>query len=182
MPKKANHLRSEIVQNIREGKSPQSLAEKRQIEKELREAKDAEKKRKAKENLTFGRYFEETYFPNAKANKKAWSWKRERSLFKLWISPVIGKMPLKDIRPLNLERIKSNMVKGSQSPRSINYALAVIRQVYNSAKQNRIYGGESPLIGVTKPKAENKRIKFLTHTEADNLMKALKKKIKKYMK
>ena len=158
------------------GKGPQTLNEKRRIEKEQKEAKEAEKRRMTKENLTFAQYFDETYFPNAQANKKEWSWKREKSLFKLWISPVIGKMPLKDIMPLNLEKIKRNMVKAEKSPRSINYALAVIRQVYNSAKQNRIYSGDSPLIGVNKLKVDNKRYRFLTHTEANNLMNILKKR------
>ena len=158
------------------GKGPQTLDEKRRLEKDQKEAKAAEKRRKAKEKLTFGQYFKETYFPNAKANKIDWSWKREKSLFKLWISPVIAEMPLKDIRPLNLEKIKRNMIKADKSPRSINYALAVIRQAYNSAKQNRIYTGDSPLIGVSKLKVDNKRFRFLTHTEADNLMDILKKR------
>jgi integrase len=152
--------------------------EKRRLEKDQREAKAAEKIRKAKEELTFGQYFKETYFPNAKANKKEWTWKREKSLFKLWISPVIGKIPLKNIMPINVEKIKRNMIKAGKSPRSINYALALIRQVYNSAKQNRIYSGDSPLVGVNKLQFDNKRYRFLTHAEADNLLDILKKKNK----
>jgi len=47
---KANGIRAEIVQNIKEGKSPQSLAEKRQIEAERIKAEN-EKREQGKESL-----------------------------------------------------------------------------------------------------------------------------------
>lgn len=77
------------------GKGPQTLNEKRRLEKEQKEAKTAEKIRKAKENLTFAQYFDETYFPNAQANKKEWGCKREKSLFNLLNFPSYLKSVIK---------------------------------------------------------------------------------------
>ena len=173
---KASLVLADLKKNQLTGEGPQTLAEKRTLENERRESEIAEKKRKAKDQLTFGKYFEETYLPNAQGNKIGWSWKREKSLFKLWISPVIGDMPLKNINPINLERIKRIMMDAGKAPASINYALAVIRQVFNSAKQNRFFAGDSPVKSVKKLKVDNKRFRYLSESEANKLTEALIKK------
>jgi integrase len=152
------------------GEGPQTLGEKRELAQEAKKAEIERKERLSKDQLTFRQYFMDTYFPGAKSNKKEWSWKREQSLLKLWIDPVVGKLPLKDIRPLHLERIKKNMTDAKKSPRSIHYALAVIRQVFNSARKNRLFQGISPVTGVSKPKIDNGRQRFLTRAEADSLL------------
>ena len=155
------------------GEGPQTLQEKRQVAKEIKEAEAAELKRKAKENLSFEAYFSDKYFPTSQANKKTDSWRREKNLFELWIKPVIGKMPFKDIRPLHMERIKKNMTDAKKAPRSIQYALAVVRQVYNHAIKNEFYIGDCPACKVAKPKFDNKRTRFLTYEEAELLLKNL---------
>jgi len=68
---KANRIRAELVQNIREGKSPQSLAEKRQIENERKEAEEQKRKLKEKEETIFGEVADE-FIKWGKANKKDW--------------------------------------------------------------------------------------------------------------
>jgi integrase len=130
-------------------------------------------KRKAKENIGFEDYFSDKYFPTSQAEKKKDSWRREKNLFELWIRPVIGKMPFKDIRPLHMERIKKNMADATKAPRSIQYALAVVRQVFNHAIKNEFYVGDCPACKVAKPKFDNKRTRFLSYKEADLLLKDL---------
>jgi predicted RNA-binding protein with RPS1 domain len=68
---KVNRIRVELVQNIREGKSPQSLAEKRRIENERKEAEEQKRKLKEKEEKTFGEVATE-FIKWAKTNKKDW--------------------------------------------------------------------------------------------------------------
>ena len=147
------------------GKGPQTLAEKRDLENEKKEMAKAEQERMEKENLTFSNYFTERYFPEAKINKHWRSYSREDSLFRIWIEPVVGKMPLKDIRPFHLERIKKNMFDAEKAPRSIQYALAVVRQIFNHAIRNDFFMGDNPARKVKKPKVDNRRIRFLTHEE-----------------
>jgi integrase len=91
----------------------------------------------------------------------------------LWISPVIGELPLKDIAPIHMERIKKNMADAGRAPRSIRYALAVIRQVFNFARYNNLFIGDSPTANVKMPQKDNRRLRFLTHDEADRLLAAL---------
>jgi integrase len=169
-PKKASNLLADLRKNHLTGEGPQTLAEKRVLENEKREVAHAAKDREAREAIPLQEYFLKSYFPEAQTNKKQDSWRRENNLFNLWINPVIGKMPFKNVRPFHLEKIKKNMADAGQAPRSIQYALAVVRQVVNHAIRNEVYSGDNPARKVTKPKIDNRRMRFLTHEEADLLL------------
>jgi len=172
--KKASLVLSDLKKAHLTGEGPQTLAEKRAFENERRDQERFEKERIEKETLSFSNYFRERYFPEAKVNKGWRSYQREDSLHRLWIEPVIGKMPFKDIRPFHLERIKKNLVDAERSARSIQYAFAVVRQVFNHAIKNRTFDGESPTKNVTRPKVDNKRERFLKQEEAKLLLEDLK--------
>ena len=91
-------------------------------------------------------------------------------MFKKWISPTIGNTSMKDISLFALEKLKDKMKKANLSPRSISYALAVIRQVFNYAKRFELYNGDNPTGKVKKPTEDNRRDRFLTHKEAELLL------------
>jgi integrase len=102
--------------------------------------------------------------------------RREKNLFHLWINPVIGDKPLRKIDILDLERIKKRMSDASRSARTVQYCLAVIRQVFNLARALGIYQGDNPVSKVKKPSVDNRRLRFLTREEADLLLAELKKR------
>ncbi len=172
-PKKASIVLSDLKKNHLTGEGPQTLAEKRAIELEKKELERARLAQLERDTLTFSNYFINRYYPESKTNKNWRSYSREDGLFRLWIEPVIGKMPFKDIRPFHLEKIKRNMTHAGKAPRSIQYALAVVRQVFNHAIKNEVFSGDNPASKVTRPKVDNRRIRFLTHQEADFLLKNL---------
>ena len=161
------------------GEGPTRLSEKRELAREDKAHKEAEKKRQENDALTFGRFFRETYFPQAKANKSQRSWLREEQFFHLWISPVIEEKPLKKVSPLDLERIKKNMADAGRAPRTIHYCLAVIRQVFNLARMLNLYQGDNPATKVKKPQIDNRRLRFLSKDEADRLLEDLKQRSQK---
>jgi len=66
------------------------------------------------------------------------------------------------------------MKVAGKSPRSIQYCLAVIRQVFNHAFRYSVFSGENPVKKVKIPKVDNKRLRFLTFDEADDLLNLLK--------
>jgi integrase len=173
-PIKASHILADLKKAHLTGEGPQTLTEKRFLENEKREQEKLEKERVQKEALPYSEYFYKRYYPEAKNNKGWRSYDREDSLHRLWIEPEIGEMPFKDIRPYHLERIKSAMLKAGKAPRSIQYAFAVIRQVFNHAIKNEIFNGESPTRKVTRPKVDNKRERFLTKDEAQSLLNEIK--------
>lgn len=171
--KKASIELTKLKENHVKGEGPQTLADKRRLIQERQEAEKVEKEKEKKESITFSQVFLNQYMPQAKNNKGQRSYKREESLYKLWIAPVIGKTPFKDVTPLNLERIKKNMTDQGMSARSIRYALAVIRQVFNFAKRHDIYKGDNPTAKIKLPQADNRRLRFLTHEEAESLLESL---------
>jgi site-specific recombinase XerD len=171
--KKASVVSANLKESHATGEGPQTLGEKRQLAQEKKEREEADKIRQSREQLTFRALFVNTYFPHAKANKDFQSYRREQSLFKLWITPVIGDISLKDITGFHLERMKKNMAEADLAARTIRYALAVVRQVFNFARRHNLFHGESPTSKVKMPQADNRRLRFLTHDEADRILSML---------
>ncbi len=164
---------SKLREAARKGEGPSSLAEKREIEYKRKQDEKIRQELFEKESITFERYFIDTYMPQAKADKKIRTSKREEGLFNNWIKDSLGNLQLIDIVPFHLEKIKRTMTEKGQSARSIEYALALIRQVFNNARRQGLYVGESPTSKVKKPKVDNGRMRFLTHDEAKRLLSAL---------
>jgi integrase len=157
------------------GEGPTSLAQKRELSLKKQKAQENARERQKRDALTFASFWQNTYFPMAKAEKSKRSWKREDQFNRLWISPVIGNQPLKSISPIHLERIKSDMAKAGRAPRSIQYCFAVMRQVFNHARRIGLFQGDPPTAKVKVPKADNQRLRFLSIEEAQKLLVALKK-------
>lgn len=152
------------------------LKERRDLEAQRKESERAEQERLEKEAITFENFFTDTYIPRSIADKRPKSVKREEGLFKIWIAPVIGKTPLKSITAFHLEKLKKSMMDKGQSPRSIEYALSIVRHTFNIAKRLGKYEGDNPTEKIKFPKPDNGRMRFLTRDEADKLLDNLKKK------
>ena len=175
---------AEINNNKKTGEGPQSLKEKRQLE-ELKKHKEhiqaeAEKAKQEKlksQQITFNEVWTK-YYEND-PGKKPNSWKNERLMHKKWIGPVLDKKPLKDIQKMDLQKLKKRMKDQGRADRTAEYALAVVRQVFNFAIDNGLYSGVAPKINKKSkvmPKFDNKVVRYLTREEADKLFPALKAK------
>jgi len=167
---KASITRNELVKAHKTGEGPTTLSEKRKIKEEQK----LETERNLREQVTFGHFFKTKYYPQVKENVTEKSYKREEQLFRMWINNVIGDLPFGEITVLHLDKIKNNMNNADRAPRTIRYALAVIRQIFNYAKYTTTYLGPSPIENIKFPQADNKRRRFLTHEEARNLLRELK--------
>ena len=166
--------------NRRDKIPPFTLAELREgNEKAIEEAEKQAEEEKL-HNIAFGEIFRQHYFPQVQHNhKNTRSIQRELSLFNLWISPTIGNRPMREIIPLHLEKIKKEMIKAGRSARSVQYALAVVRQMFAYAQRNRLFTGQNPADktgGVKRPKVDNRRTRFLSREEASVLLAELKKR------
>ncbi len=157
----------ELKHNAIVGEGPTRLSEKRKI------AKTKERQIEL-DNLPFDTFFEKTYQIYSKSNKSSNSTRTEEQLYRLWIEPVIGKNPLKKVSPTDLEQIKRNMLEAGRAPRTVQYCLAVIRQIFNHAKMVSLYEGDNPVSKIKKPSIDNRRLRFLTKAEASNLLDRIK--------
>jgi integrase len=70
------------------------------------------------------------------------------------------------------------MTKKGRTPRSIEYTLAIIRQVFNYAKRTDLFAGDNPVSKIKIPRTDNRRVRFLTQAEATTLLTKLMKKSK----
>jgi integrase len=168
--KKANALLSEIMENQRKGNGPQTL-------KEMREGEQKRRVKKQRTEITFSDVWTR-YLKQAEADRGEASLVREKSLYQNWIEPDLADTLMKDLSPFHLEKLKSTMTKKGRTPRSIEYTLAIIRQVFNYARRNDLFMGDNPVSKVKIPRTDNRRVRFLTHEEADTLLTKLVEKSK----
>lgn len=170
---KAYDCLKELKENRKAGGGPQTLAEKREIEDKRKEADKQAQELAEKESVTFGDFMTKTYFPQCKLDKKARTYVNEEVLYRLHLADTIGALPFGKIAPFHLERIKKNMADQKKSDRTIQYALQLIRQGFNTARKLGVYNGESPTKGVKWPKPDNMKLRYLSISEAEKLLKAL---------
>ena len=156
------------------GQGAKTLAEARSLEEARREAEETEKARLKAEGITFAEFFSTRYMPLAQTDKAKHTCIREQSFFKVWLNPYIGNKPLKSVSPLDIERIKKAMLDAGRAPRSVEYCLALIRQVFNRAIGNGIFSGPLPTARVKRPKFDNQRTRFLSPSESESLLEDLR--------
>ncbi|MDD3951653.1 MAG: site-specific integrase [Desulfobacterales bacterium] len=164
--------------NIKTGQGPRSPREQREIiarqEEEKRQRQQEADEQAKQESNTLALIFEEHYLPYARNNKKSRSCDTEEHLFRNWIKPVVGGKVPKDVSAFDCERIKKRMRDAGKSERTIEYALAVLRQFFTVAGKLKLYSGPNPLKEVDKPKFDNRKQRFLTKEETTLLMDELK--------
>lgn len=186
---KANEIRAEITQNIREGRSPQSMKEKREIE----ERRQAEEVRQAelekRQQFTFDEAAQ-AFLEWGRDNKK--SWRDDQGRYENYIKPVIGHIPMRQVSPFHLEKIRSNMKKwvlypnrkkqktGAEkqiglSEKTIHLTFTLVRSIYRKQMSWGLYDGPVPTERINFPGLDNARTRFLSADEASLLLKQLKK-------
>lgn len=167
---KASKILGEIRENIRKGAGPKSLAEMRALNAEQERELAEKEAREKRQNVDFATFFQTQYLPAVEFTKKPYSLTRERQLFATWLEHVIGKLPINSLGIYHIEAITRNMIKSGKSKRTIQYALAVISQVWNYARKLEIVNGDSPTKKYKIGKLDNERTRFLTEDEAQKLL------------
>jgi len=169
---KAAQTLAKLQEAARTGEGATSLAEKRKQAEAKRQAEAEAQAIEERENITLAQAWEK-YLPVAQANKAAHTAYAEKAAYRLWLSPTLAGKPLRDIKPIHLERIKKTMAEAGRSAQTIRHVLAALRQVFNFAKRHGLYAGDNPVSLVKKPSADARRLRFLIHDEADRLLAAL---------
>ncbi len=172
-PEKAALQLAELKQAATVGKGPTRLQERREIAEKTKAEELEEKIRFEKENVTFERFFEDTYFPVAKTRKKPGTYGKERQHFKLWLNPLVGGMPIRSITEIHLQKIVKGMTIKELSIRYMEYVLSTFRVVWKTARDRGLVVGAYPGEKIKLPKVDNGRVRYLTHEEADSLLNRL---------
>jgi integrase len=145
---------------------PVTLREKREIAK-------AEREEREKEGVTFQEYFEDTFVPQAEIVKPKET-RQKKGQFRDWINPVIGALPFSQIGVVELDRIRTNLLKAGKAPRTVEKIFSTIRRVWNDARSKEIISQDCPTKKIKLDRFDNKRCRYFTHKEADALLAELK--------
>jgi integrase len=175
----AEHIFSQLRNNRQSNVPPFTLAELRADNKAVLEEATRQAEAEKVKNMTFAEIWNDSYYPFIQANRRSQrAIETEELLFRLWINPVIGNLPLAKIATLpHIEKLKKTMKTAGKSARTIRYALDVVRQVFNHADLKNIYRGRNPAAGrqVKRPQEDNRRNRSLSPAESDTLLSTLLK-------
>ncbi|HAY23230.1 MAG TPA: site-specific integrase, partial [Desulfobacterales bacterium] len=117
------------------------------------------------------------YLPWAKEHKK--SWNNDLKYFNRHLEPRFGKKALDAISPIDIERMKTELKKGTNkrgkpfAAATIKHQLVIIRRLYNLARKWNLYDGKNPIDSVSMPKVDNQQTEFLTDEELSRLLDTL---------
>lgn len=95
------------------------------------------------------------------------------SLYSNCIKDTLANKRLNEISSLELEQLKTALLKKDYAPATVKHALVLIRQIFNKSIAWGLYQGGNPVQGVKMPTLQNQRARFLSHDEADKLLSAL---------
>lgn len=167
---KAAEKLAKLKEAQRTGEGCVTLAEKRKQAEAKREQERREKAARVRDNITFAAYFANDYLPLARVTKKPESIRKTEEHVKNWLGPVVGRLPLKNIRQMHMQKVLLALAGAGRSPRSIQYVFATFRAIWNHARNNGFVQVQSPTKGVALPKVNNERKRYLTRAEADALL------------
>ncbi len=170
---KAQNLRSELLENQRRGEGPTSLKEKRNDALKVKKEKEEQEERELLENIRF-RELADRFIEWGKRNKG--DWRHDRGRFDNLILPIIGDLRLKDIQPTHIEQIKNACIDKGFSAANTRHYLQTVRATFNHAIKNDLFDGKNPTSNIKFPRKDNRRMRFLSYQEAQDLLNALKKK------
>ena len=142
----------------------------------IRESKHGELAPKKRVKIPLFEEMTEKYLEWAKENKSGW--KSDESRINTYLKPMFKGKRLNQISSFNLEQLKSDLRKQGLSDATVKHALVLMRQIFNKALVLGLYKGQNPIKGVKLPTLQNARERFLSFSEAQSLLTALKEKSK----
>lgn len=171
---KVNEILCELKRNIREGVHPQTLKEKREMSEKAKRAQEVEEIVTLSDRITLQETFDE-YFKSHKLETTIGPQTATMNYYKNWIKKSLGEKKLVDISSKDIQNIIEKASK-KLAPTSLVQIKAVLRQIFNFAKNRDLYFKDNPAMKIKIKTKDNKRTRFLTKEEAIILLNALKKR------
>ena len=165
--------------NTKTGSGPTVLKEERDIEDSIKIEDEKIQVEQKKSGLLLKEFFYNKYYPQIQKEKKAKTYQREESLFRMWIDKNLGHLPFNKITKTDIENIYYDIIESGKSIRSAEYALTTLKQIWREAEDSGYAPGMPSISKSLKKKISqnnNARIRFLSQDEADALLDALKER------
>jgi integrase len=97
--------------------------------------------------------------------------------FKLYVEPMLGDKKLENLAPLDLDRLRINLLK-EKSPQTVKHCLGIIKRISNFAKNKRLCKGIE--FKILMPKVNNLKTEFLTDSQLKTLLEVIQKDTNPY--
>lgn len=104
----------------------------------------------------------------------------EEGRYRHHIAPRFADTPLHLIKVIDLEGFKQELAQKGLSPKTCKHILALMKTVYRKMAEWELYSGPIPLLSIQMPKVDNARLNFLNKEQAQEVLKALKRRNEKW--
>ena len=131
-----------LKEAVRSGTGPTTLRERKAVT-------EAETVERQSSPMTIGEFWDRHYYPEALRRKK--SAKSEEKLFRNWIRPQIGNLPLNGLKKSHIDMVVGSIMKAGLAPRTAQYAVAVVSLLHEGCVGPRLTTGDSVSSPKTKP-------------------------------
>ncbi|OBQ46462.1 tyrosine-type recombinase/integrase [Halodesulfovibrio spirochaetisodalis] len=108
------------------------------------------------------------------ANTKRY--RNDQSMYRNHIAKRFAHLKLSQLSPLDLEKLKAEMLAEGKSPQMVKHALTLVSRIYNKMNDLSLWRGDNPVKRVKKPQFDSARIRFLNRNEAQELLEQLSKR------
>ena len=98
----------------------------------------------------------------------------DRSRYENHLKDRFANVRLSQITPLDLEKLKSDLLKKDMAPATVKHVLVLIRQMINKAIAWELWQGENPIKKIKSDKLNNRRERYLTQDEAALVLNEMK--------
>lgn len=87
------------------------------------------------------------------------------------IAPFLASLPLKGIKNLQIMQLRKKLEQKGLSPQSVYHCLSLVRRILRRSVEWELYAGPIPVFRM--PKFDNRRVRFLSESEAAQLLNTL---------
>jgi len=121
---------------------------------------------------TFRQFVSEKYIPFVQVHKR--SWDMDKNLLDARILPLWGQKKISEITRDDVQELQSNFLRVGHKPSSVNRYMALVKYIFNLAERWEVID-KSPARHVARIRDNNKKERYLSAEETDNLLKELVK-------
>ena len=94
----------------------------------------------------------------------------EKGRWNNYIAPVLGEVKIHELTKFDYLKLKKSLEKKELSPQTIHHCLSLLRRVLNKAYNWKNFNNKLPSFNGILPKFDNKRLRFLSESEASKLL------------
>lgn len=174
---RAERLLAQLRENQRLGNGPRTLADMRIEAKDRRDEELRRSEAEARRLISLDSFFEGTFMAHASRSKKAKSAEKEFSLYRYWIKPNLGELPIIQIDMQAWNRLLRPLDKAKLAIATKRYICGTLCRILRLARElgHQVHVPGMKQLGIGKAD-ENRRQRTITDEEMLKILDALKER------